>query len=75
MKDDITQIKILLAEIKSDLKYHIKRTDLLDGELKHMRKDMEPVEAHVRFVTSLGKLLAVLVAGAAAIAGILRNFI
>lgn len=38
--DDMVEIKILLAEIRKDLQFHIRRTDLLEAQLKpiyHMK--------------------------------------
>ena len=74
MEKDITEIKILLAEIKVDLKYHIKRTDLLDVELRALREDLEPVERHVAFVTGLGKFVIFIAIIATATAGVISIF-
>ena len=38
--DELNEIKIILAEIQKDLSFHIKRTDLLEAQLKpiyHMK--------------------------------------
>ncbi len=34
MENDIAEIKLHIHEIKTDLKYHIKRTDVLEAQLK-----------------------------------------
>lgn len=46
--EDIAEIKITMAEVKKDLAYHIRRTDLLESEVR-------PVKAHVdRLNAALG---------------------
>lgn len=55
--DDVTEIKLGVGEvktdialIKSDVNYHIKRTDLLESVVEALRKEMAPVKKHVMFV-------------------------
>lgn len=57
MNQDLTEIKVSLAEIKVDLRHHIKRTELLELEVKEWRNDMKPVQKHVTMVNGAGKLL------------------
>lgn len=42
--EDITEIKVTMAEIKSDLGYHIRRTDALE---KTITDDFKPIKQHV----------------------------
>jgi len=70
-KDDIHDIKITLAKMETDLRHHIRRTDLLQDEVKHWRKDLKPIQTHVAFINGLSKLLLVLAAVAGAIAAIM----
>ena len=63
MQEDINEIKVMLAEMQKDLKYHIKRTDLLEAQVK-------PVVEHVSFVHRLSKLVITGLGIAAAIAAI-----
>jgi uncharacterized protein YoxC len=73
--DKIEEIRADIAEIKVDLRYHIKRTDLLDDDLKQQRKELKPVVKHVEqmqgalnLVKVLGVILSVVLAVAAVVA-------
>jgi len=68
MKEDLQEIKVLLAEIKTDLRHHIKRTDMLDEEIKIFRKVLQPIREHVSFVGTLGRFVTIAAAVAMAIA-------
>lgn len=57
----IASINVTLARQNEQLAYHIRRTDLLEAQMK-------PVSDHVATIRTLGKWLAL----AAAIAGIAR---
>lgn len=48
--ESISNINVHVAEIKKDLKYHIKRTDILEAELK-------PIKRHVALMQATFKLL------------------
>lgn len=74
-KDDIQEIKIHLAEISKDLKYHIKRTDLLEEHLKQLETRLVPITSHINSVKSITKFLLAMVTIGAAIAGIITLFI
>lgn len=65
---DMEEIRILLAKIETDLRHHIRRTELLEEEVKLWRMDMKPIQEHVIFVKQFGKFvtLAAVVAGAIA---------
>lgn len=70
VEKELTEIKVHLAEIRVDLQHHIKRTELLESEVREWRKDIEPVQKHVGFVSGLGKLIGFLSITAAGIAAI-----
>lgn len=57
-----------VAEIRLDLNYHIKRTDLLEEEFK-------PVKKHVEIVNALAKILTSIIVLSAALAGIYKTFL
>ena len=50
IKEELGEIRAHLAEIKVDLKHHIKRTELLEERF-------EPVEDHVKFIRQLMKTI------------------
>lgn len=72
---DVREIRICQAEIKKDLAYHIKRTDLAEEQLKQLKKDFEvrldttrtgletqlkPIQKHVDGVGYIFKAIGVL---------------
>lgn len=63
MKEELDDIKLILTEIKTDLKYHIKRTDLLEEAFR-------PVQKHVNFVNGFGKFLVITAAVTTAVVSI-----
>ena len=72
MQKDIEQIKVDMAEIKVDLKHHIKRTELLEDEVRAWRNDLKPVQKHVTIINGLGHILLWAAAISGAIVGILQ---
>lgn len=74
MEKDITEIKVHLAEIKIDLKHHMKRTELLEDEVREWRKDIEPVQEHITVVTGIGRLLGLLAIIAGGIAAVISLY-
>ena len=50
MNDDI-------GEIKVSLKYHIKRTNLLEESIELLRKDVKPIERYVTIINGILKLI------------------
>lgn len=55
IQDDVTEIKVHLAEYNQQLQIHIKRSDALE-------RKMEPIEKHVNMVNGALKFLGVLAA-------------
>lgn len=68
MDAQIDKMSISIAEIKKDLNYHIKRTDLLEEEIK-------PVKKHVVAVNTLFKAALILLGAIGTIAGVIKLFI
>lgn len=48
VKDDMHTLEKHQLEIKKDLSYHIKRTDLLQNEVTHLSERIKPIES-IRF--------------------------
>lgn len=65
---DIEEIKILLARIETDLRHHIKRTEMLEDEVRLWRADLKPVQDHVTFIRNFGKFITVAAVVATAVA-------
>ena len=68
MDEKLDDAIITLTEVKSDLRYHIKRTDLLEDEMK-------PVKKHVVAVNTLFKASMIAIGAVGTIAGIVKLFI
>lgn len=69
LQDDVEEIRAIVSRMEGDLKYHIKRTDLLEAKF-------EPVEDHVKFIRQLMRLVtwcAGLTGAAALLIKILRG--
>lgn len=64
LSEKLHSMEIIQVEQGKDLKYHIKRTDLLE-------KKLEPVEEHVSFLRMLIKLIGAL----SVIAGLVQIFL
>lgn len=68
INDRLNKINTTLTEVKSDLKYHIKRTDMLEDEMK-------PVKKHILIVNTLCKLSLIILGAIGTIAGVIRVFL
>lgn len=71
MDKELTEIKVHLAEIKVDLRHHMKRTELLEDEVRAWREDLKPVQRHVNVVRGLGTVLMIVAAVAGSIGTVL----
>lgn len=64
VKDKLHIIEVVQTRMESDLKYHIKRTDLLEEQVETMNKKIEPfdVAKYLFRVVSLlmGAIIAIL---------------
>ena len=69
LREHLNDITVLLARQEEQLRYHIKRTDLLEESVDLLRKDFIPVKKHVELVNSLCKIFTILVGIAGGISG------
>lgn len=60
VKDKIHSIEVTQTKMESDLKYHIKRTDLLEEKIFDMDEKMKPVETAKYATGGFFKLMALL---------------
>jgi cob(I)alamin adenosyltransferase len=56
---DIVEIKITSAKHNEALIYHIKRSDLNEENIEMLRKEFEPIKAHVAATNGVLKFIAV----------------
>ena len=63
----IEEIRIDLAEIRKDINYHIRRTDLAEDNIRMLRVELKPVEVHVERVNGGLKLLGLILVVAAVV--------
>jgi hypothetical protein len=54
----LTEIKVDIAEIRKDVNYHIKRTDLLEANVDSLAEAIKPIQHHVALVGGLGNAAA-----------------
>jgi archaellum component FlaC len=57
---EVSEVNIHIAEIKKDLRYHIKRTDLLEAEVKPIKKHVIMVSGVVKFFGLVSFLIALI---------------
>jgi len=57
---EVSEVNIHIAEIKKDLRYHIKRTDLLEAEVKPIKKHVIMVSGVMKFFGLVSFLLALI---------------
>ena len=81
MHDDIVEIKVTMARNTASLEHHVERTAIAEENISIIRKEMEPIKAHVNKVEggiAISSLVAKVLMGIATIAGtilgILRYF-
>jgi chromosome segregation ATPase len=79
---DTQDIKIQIVEIKSDLKHHIKRTDMLEDRQDIFKKtqdriqeEIKPLRTHVAVSSALTKWILAAIAAGGSIAGIYKIFL
>lgn len=54
----ISSIDMSISEIKTDLKYHIKRTDLLEIEIKPLKEKYLQLEGVMKFMAAVFAIVA-----------------
>lgn len=59
ISDTLNKINVTLEVNTQSLVHHIKRTDLLQAEVKQLDNDLEPFERHLIRVESVFKILGV----------------
>ena len=74
LKDQICEISIVQTRIESDLKYHIKRTDLLEGQLNEINEKVEPLHNAKNAMFGIGKIVAFFIGILAGIAAAIKAF-
>jgi len=77
MAKDINDIKIVLAKQEENLRHHIYRTDLAEQNIELLRKQLEPVESHVKILQGLLKIfggLAILAGLTVSVLKIIQHF-
>jgi len=57
---EVSEVNIHIAEIKKDLRYHIKRTDLLEAEVNPIKKHVIMVSGVMKFFGLVSFLLALI---------------
>jgi hypothetical protein len=67
VKDKLHSIELIQTRMETDLKYHIKRTDLLEQKVLDIDDKMKPVETTKNVVWVLAKIIAFLAGAAVAI--------
>ena len=68
----LDSMDIHLARQGKDLSYHIKRTDLLEESVKEVKKELEPIKAHVSRVDGALRFLGVISLLISILGGILK---
>ena len=74
MRDKLHSIELVQTRIESDLKYHIKRTDLLEEKVMHIDENVKPIETAAHAITGIGKVMAFLAGILMAVLSIFRFF-
>lgn len=60
IEDHVSAVRVDQAEIKSDLRYHIKRTDLLEAMVKELQKGVTVLLVPVNLVKGLLRYLRII---------------
>lgn len=58
VKDKIHNVEIVQVRMENDLKYHIKRTDILEKKVFDIEEKIQPVEAAKETIVNISKILA-----------------
>lgn len=72
--ESLTEMRVDIAEIRKDLNYHIRRTDLAEQQIEKLANEIKPIQEHVAFIRISGKLLGAL-GGLAAVAASIYQLI
>lgn len=74
IKTELTDIAVILAKQEVNIDIHIKRTNLLEESLDHLRKELKPVERHVAMMHGAAKLIGVMAVLAAIVKAIVEIY-
>lgn len=74
IKDKVHNIELVQVRIENDLKYHIKRTDLLEEKVLEIDEKIQPVENAKNMVLGFSKILAFVIGMATAIITIIKYY-
>lgn len=74
IKDKVHNIELVQVRIENDLKYHIKRTDLLEEKILDIDEKIQPVESATNTLIGLSKILAFIIGMATAIITIIKYY-
>ena len=74
IKDKVHNIELVQVRIENDLKYHIKRTDLLEEKILDIDEKIQPVESATNTLIKLSKILAFIIGMATAIITIIKYY-
>ncbi len=70
--EDIVTLKLTATKHNETLVYHVKRSDLNEANIELLRKEVEPIKAHVHQVNGILKFLGIFATVGSAIVGILK---
>ncbi len=63
LKTTLIDVRVSQAEHGTQLKEHMRRTDLAEARLDLLQKEVEPLKAHTAVFAALGKALGLLGTG------------
>lgn len=72
--NDINDIKVCLVRQEQNLKHHVKRTTLLEENVKLLRREFSPIKMHIAVVNGITKAFLGLLAATGTLAGIYHVF-
>ena len=72
VKEKLHGIELVQGRMEGDLKYHIKRTDLLEEQVSKIDEKIKPIEAIKSTSGMLAKIVAFLMGVAVAISTIIK---
>jgi len=72
--NDMNEIKCTINLQEQNLRHHVRRTNLLEENVKMLRKDFNPIKMHVAVVSGVTKALLGLLTAVGVIAGIVKVF-
>lgn len=61
IRDELSEIKQILARQEESLKLHIYRTELAEENIGMLRDEIRPIKRHVDVVNTVSKILVVLI--------------